>query len=134
MTERNPRRAAQLIETARLELANYANGGIDQLTPPTELGKIFRYSDSYTKTIFGRSGLNTERILAQEAREQLPFPESSELAWMIGYLSSSSTARVTSNNSSYINIAESVPEREHKLVELSEKLFNVTPHHYKRLK
>lgn len=60
--------------------------------------------------------------------EKVEFPQTAEMSWMLGYLSSSASFNVSKGNSCEIKFPESCPERAELLNIYSQELFQYTPH------
>ncbi len=127
MYERDPKRAESLISFVKAEIADYANGITDGFTPTPDLSEMFNYSVAYINKLIGISDIREQKKNAQLNHESLPFNLNENMVWLIGYLSASSTPRVSGNNSSSISISESIAERREKVESLCRQQLKIEP-------
>src|SRR3989344_8767842 len=114
MTERTTG-PADVTSFLRQEAEAFASGVVDRLQTYAQIAATFGYSVRGINNIVTAQGIGTSRREARIQREKLPFPPSEKLAWVLGYLSASSTFKTTAENTCLIRIAEPDMEKSLKL-------------------
>lgn len=88
----------------------------------SKLAKIHGYTYDQAKGILKRNGLNSEIKSAIQERLSIPYPPSSELAWLMGYFSEHGSQ--TKNG---IFVSDKIAERRKKVTHFVQTALNYTP-------
>lgn len=112
----------QLIEYARAETKQYAQGEMNKLSTYPQLGKKFDRGRDYVGRLLKTEGIVDDRNKAKQEYEALPFPPSEELAWIVGYLGCQAHISTEPHTTS-LRMTEDNPDKKKRFLASAQTIF-----------